>query len=391
MTAAMSTLEGPDRITGRVVAFQGFLREHGYQAGIPESLAALEVARHVNVTDRHRLRAGLRSLNCCNQGEWARFDELFDAYWLPPNRTVLREATGGSAGEAHDRQEPSPRTRLLDDVRQGAGDASRIAADGDSTTQGGATAAESLAQRDFRHITREDELQALERLVDRLAARMRRRMVRRQQTASRGDDLHLRRTLRNSLQFGGEPIELSFRRRRRKAPHLVLLLDVSRSMSIYTYVMLRFVRALVLAFRQADAFVFHTRLVPVTDALKEKHMERMRDRLTLLSAGWSGGTRIGESIAEFNDEYAPRLVGRRSVVVVLSDGFDTGEAAQLGEQMRRLQSRARRVIWLNPLLGRCGYTPTAGGMAAALPWLDLFAPAHNLESLLALEHELIRV
>jgi uncharacterized protein with von Willebrand factor type A (vWA) domain len=131
--------------------------------------------------------------------------------------------------------------------------------------------------------------------------------------------------------------------------------------------------------------------VSVSDALKEPDAERMRDRLMLLSSGWSGGTRIGESLQTFNDDFAARIVDRRTIVVIVSDGFDTGDSHVLSAEMQRLKARARRVVWLNPLLGRMEYRPIAAGMSAALPWVDLFAPAHNLESLLALEAELVKL
>ena len=110
-----------------------------------------------------------------------------------------------------------------------------------------------------------------------------------------------------------------------------------------------------------------------------------------MSSGWSGGTRIGESLRSFNDDFAGQLVGRRSVVVIVSDGFDTGEPSLLSGELQRLRTRARRLVWLNQLLGRPGYEPRSAGMCAALPWLDLFAPAHNLESLMALETELVKL
>lgn len=390
MNEASDSGDGAGILLERIVGFQAFLRAHGYSAGVPETIDALRVAETFEATNRRRLRAGLRSLLCSGKRDWARFDDLFDRYWLPPNRRVLRESSGPD-DESGSAQVPGDDAskKLLEDVRQGGGDAHRVG--GGNAVQGGASASESLEKRDFRFLTRDEELQAVERLADRLAARMRRRVARRQRIAAVGTRLNLRRTIRQSLQYGGMPISLRFQRRRRKPPHLVLLLDVSRSMSIYTYMLLRFTRAIVRGFRRADAFVFHTRLVPVSEALLEKNMAHMRDRLSLISAGWSGGTRIGESLATFNQRYLAKLVNRRSVVIIISDGFDTGDPAQLSGQMRALHSRARRVVWLNPLLGRDGYRPVSAGMCAALPHVDLFLPAHNLDSLLALETELARL
>jgi uncharacterized protein with von Willebrand factor type A (vWA) domain len=394
MTAGTAEFDLPDIDAGdalvqRLVGFQAFLREQGYLAGIPEAQDALRVASIIGVTDRRRLRAGMQSLLCSGHREWERFGELFDAYFMPPNRSAFRESRGGGANDTDSTQLDSrPSSHLIESLRQGGDGGTGIA--GDEAAQGGASEAESLEKKDVRVMTQE-EVDELERLVDRLAARMCRRMVRRQKISAKAGKLHLRRTLRNSLQTGGVPIDLSYRQRRRKPPHLVVLLDVSRSMSIYTYLMLRFTRAIVRSFRRADAFIFHTRLVPITDALKETNADRMRDRLTLLSQGWGGGTRIGECLRAFNDRYAGALVSRRTAVVLVSDGYDTGSPELLGREMERLHARAHRVIWLNPLLGRLNYEPVAGGMAAALPHIDMFAPAHNLESLLALESELVRL
>jgi uncharacterized protein with von Willebrand factor type A (vWA) domain len=381
-------IDAGDALVRRLVGFQAFLREQGFLTGIPEAQDALRMAGVIGITDRRRLRAGLRSLLCSGHREWERFGELFDAYFMPPNRSAFRESRGG-ANDANSTQLDSGRSSgLIESLRQGGDGSTGIA--GNEAAQGGASEAEALEKKDVRVMT-QDEVDELERLVDRLAARMCRRMVRRQKISAKAGKLHLRRTLRNSLQTGGVPIDLSYRQRRRKPPHLVVLLDVSRSMSIYTYLMLRFTRAIVRSFKRADALIFHTRLVSITDALKETNADRMRDRLTLLSQGWGGGTRIGECLHAFNGRYAGALVGRRTAVVLVSDGYDTGSPELLGREMERLHARAHRVIWLNPLLGRLNYEPVAGGMAAALPHIDMFAPAHNLESLLALEPELVQL
>jgi len=159
-------------------------------------------------------------------------------------------------------------------------------------------------------------------------------------------------------------------------------------MSLYSFFFLCFARGLLGAFRDAECFVFHTRLVRVSDALRERDPFRMREKLSLISFGWSGGTRIGECLQRFNAEHAGHMLGPHSIVVVMSDGLDTGPPDVLGEALAAIRRRARRLVWLNPLLGRPGYVPLAAGMQAALPHVDRFAPAHNLDSLMALESAL---
>jgi uncharacterized protein with von Willebrand factor type A (vWA) domain len=162
-------------------------------------------------------------------------------------------------------------------------------------------------------------------------------------------------------------------------------------MSLYTAFFVRFLHGVVDAFREAEAFVFHTRLVHVSDSLRDRDVARAVDRLSLMAQGIGGGTRIGESLAVFNQWHAKRVINSRTAVMIVSDGYDTGAPERLGQEMRRLRQRCRRIIWLNPLIGWQGYAPQARGMQAALPYVDLFAPAHNIESLAALEPYLARI
>jgi uncharacterized protein with von Willebrand factor type A (vWA) domain len=261
----------------------------------------------------------------------------------------------------------------------------------DEGTRGGASWQESTGQTDFRLLNDPREVRAIEDLAERLARRMRRRVQRRQRLARYGRRIHLRRTIRASLRYGGTPIDLVYQRRLRVLPRLVLLLDVSRSMSLYSYFFLRFARGMLGAFRDAHAFIYHTRLIPVSDVLRERNADKAKEKLGVIALGWAGGTRIGESVQAFNEHHASKLLNSRSIVVVMSDGFDTGPATLLAEQLILIRRRARKIVWLNPLLGREGYEPLAAGMQAALPLIDVFAPAHNLESLAALEDQLVNL
>jgi uncharacterized protein with von Willebrand factor type A (vWA) domain len=220
---------------------------------------------------------------------------------------------------------------------------------------------------------------------------MRARLVRREQIRRRGRRIDLRRTIHRNVSHGGTLLDLAWRRRKAKPLRLVLLLDASGSMELYTAFFVRFLHGVVDCFREAEAFVFHTRLAHVSASLRDRNVARAVDRLSLMAQGIGGGTRIGESLATFNRWHARRVINSRTAVMIVSDGYDTGEPDRLAAEMRRLRRRCRRIIWLNPLIGWRDYRPQARGMRAALPYVDLFAPAHNLASLAALEPYLARI
>ena len=370
-------------LTRRLVGFVRLLRDNGFALGLREAEDAVRAAEAMSVAEPEPLRRGLRALLCSCERDWRQFDELFDAYWL--RRGMRRAAvSGGGAGGARTRRSSPPIAAgfELPDRLEREGDVADAMPEGRA---GGASAVESLAQADLRHIHDRHELERLHALAERLAARMRHRLSRRKKARRRGHRLDFRRVIHRSVQTGGTPIRLVFRRRRDKPVRLVALLDVSGSMSPYSTFFVRFLKSILDSFREADAFVFHTRLVHIGPALGERNAERAIERLSLLAQGWAGGTRIGESLAAFNRSYAAGVLNRRSIVIVVSDGYDTGPPEQLAREMAALRRRARRIVWLNPMLGWRGYEPVARGMAAALPHVDLFAPAHNLESLCALE------
>jgi uncharacterized protein len=377
----------PDFLVRRFVGFVHLLREREFRVGVLEALDSLRTADRGALLEQDRLRASLKSLLCSDPEEWHTFDELFDRYWLPPNRTMWQQRGLGSArASGVEGTEARSRGGVTQADRAQDGDDADADAGG---ARGGASRRESLAQVDFSLFVDDEQRRQVERMAERIARAIRKRLVRRMRIDRLGRRVHLRRTIRRSLSYGGMPLNLAFRRRRRRLPRLVLLLDVSRSMSLYSLLFLRFARGMLAAFNDAQAFAFHTRLVSVTDTLRERDSERLREKLEIISLGWSGGTRIGESLERFNREYAATALGKRAVVIIVSDGLDTGAPELIAEQLAAIRRHARRIVWLNPLLGRPGYEPTAGGMQAALPFIDVFAPAHNLESLMALESRLI--
>jgi uncharacterized protein len=234
----------------------------------------------------------------------------------------------------------------------------------------------------------QNDLATLEQISLRLFKQMSRRLAgRRRIGASRGQ-VDLRKTIRRSISRGGEPINLRYRERKPRPHRLVTLLDISGSMSPYSLFLVKFLYALQKHFRHVDTFLFSTGLVEITSLFRTQRLQDALQALSQKPAGWSGGTSIGGSLREFNQFHRRKLRSSDTLFVILSDGWDTGEPSVLATELGAVKRRVRRLIWLNPLLGLKDYQPLTGGMRAALPHIDVFAPAHNLESLLALEKHL---
>jgi uncharacterized protein with von Willebrand factor type A (vWA) domain len=365
-------------LRNRLTGFAGFLRANGYGVGGGDAARVLETTQRVGLMDREVLRWSLKALLCGRSDEWRRFDALFDAYFLPPNRRVLAETHAAAAGLPElsgalgDADQPPPSASA---AQEEAGP------DDGHAGRHGASREESLASTDFRDLNRADQVRDIEVLMRRFARRLKHLELRREARVDHGRRLDLQGTIRRSVASGGTPFRLAWKDRRRVRPRLVLLLDVSRSMSQYSFFFLRLARALCAELADVHCFIFHTRLTGVGEALRDPDPWRAQERLHLLAAGWAGGTRIGESLQEFNRQYAPRLVHSRTAVIIVSDGYDTGEPEVLGAALAALRRRARRILWVNPLLSRPDFSPASRGMQAALPHLDLFAPGADLASI----------
>jgi uncharacterized protein len=358
------------RSAERLVGFAGFLRANGFAVGGGETIEVLRTAEHVGVLDARVLRWSLQALLCGRSAEWRRFDALFDAWFLPPN--AWQAAAAGSFSREH-RGRSADGGASARGTGGGAGDAPRAFH--------AASDREALGATDFRALTRREDLLAIEALMRRFARRLKHVRLRREARARLGARLDLAATIRRSVGSGGTPLRLAWRRQRRVRPRLVLLIDVSRSMAPYSFFYLRLTRALSAELTDIRSFIFHTHLTAVSEALQDPDPYRAQQRLQIIAQGWAGGTRIGASLAQFNREHAPRCVHSRTALIIVSDGYDSGEPEQLAAALAALRRRARRVVWLNPLCAQSDYTPVSEGMQAALPHLDLLAPGADLVSL----------
>ncbi len=371
-----------------MMAFGQVLRAAGLPVTVTELIDAVRALEVVDLMDRQEVFLALRACLVARHEEMPIFERCFDRFWK------FRAADG----QGLDGLLPAaPSAPPADEDRQGAAPGQPPAAlalegweeenaeAGEPLEVPGLSDQELLMEQDFSSFPAE-ELDEVARLTALIARRLARRVSRRRRPTRRRGVLDFRRTMRANM-MKGEIIELRRRERRRRKLRLVLLCDVSGSMDLYSRFLMQFLYALQNVFGKVETFTFATRLTRVTELLKSASYRVALRRLTDVR-GFSGGTRIGESLQEFNRNWS-HLVDRHTIVVLLSDGWDTGEPDLLAHELLTIKRRAARLIWLNPLLGNPSYEPLTRGMAVALPLIDHFAAAHNLASLRDLASHLV--
>jgi uncharacterized protein with von Willebrand factor type A (vWA) domain len=369
------------RALGAAVSrFAALLRADALPVTVIQVLDAVRALDHLDIADRSELYLGLRAVFVSRPEEQPTFDRIFDAFWragaqadpgipgLVTPSLAASDESGLTAAAGQKREALALDTWGDDDEGGESDEPLGVPAVSDR---------ESMVGQDFATFA-PDQLDEVLRLTIMIARRLARRISRRRRPVRRRGRVDLRRTLRANL-TRADLIDLPFRARKPKKTKLVLLCDVSGSMDLYSRFLLQFLFAVQNVFRRVETFTFSTRLTRITDHLRSRSYRQVLRRLGEVR-DWSGGTRIGESFLEFNREWG-RIVDRRTIVIILSDGWDTGDPDVLATELLRIKRRAARVIWLNPLLGNPSYEPLTRGMAAALPLVDHFAPAHNLASL----------
>jgi len=367
---------------GLIADFSRRLRERSVSTTTGSTIDGVRALAAVEATDKSDVRLAFRSLFVHRRNDLVVFDEVFEEWWA---------AVHSSAAKVRHlaEQDRNPSVIAPSDEPQRANVATALTRwasslgeteDGETVPLAAPSTRDATGTKDFRLYTSED-LAALEQVAASIVRRLRIRRSRRWRHARRRGRLDPRRIVRLALATGGDPIRLAHRERALRRTKLVVLCDVSGSMDLYSRFLLQVVYALQRAFARVETFVFSTRVVRITDSLSQGSYRKALDALAAVpDGGWSGGTKIGASVDAVRMGW-PRLFDRRTAVIILSDGWDTGEPEVLGNALAALRRRAGRIIWLNPLLGSPTYQPLTRGMQAALPHLDIFAPAHDIASL----------
>ena len=376
-------------LAANIVHFAGLLRRTGLPVGSDSVIAASRALALLGLEDRNQVRAALRSLMVRRREHQELFDGAFDLFWRDPAEAEHANMAALVDGRPPQERAPSPGNRRLNEAmaqprQQREQDR---APDQDATLT--VSAVEQLQTMDFEQMSAA-QIDDARAAIRRLTLPMDRQRTRRFRADPSGPRIDLAATLRTSLRRGGEMLEVSRRRRVVRPPPLVVLCDISGSMARYAQVLLHFLHAVANSRPNVHVFLFGTRLSNITRQLKHRDAEVAFQMVSAAVPDWSGGTRIGETIAAFNARWAKRVLGQGAVVLLMTDGLDRDGGAGLSEAMDRLRRSSRRLVWLNPLLRWDGFQPKSLGIRAMLPHVDDFRTIHNLDSLRSLVELLSR-
>lgn len=356
------------------------LRWAGLAVSTEQALDFARALTFIQIGERDQVYHAARCILVSRHEHLSLFDTLFNAFWRMTAETPPATARQTMPRAPRHDHQPALITYMASKARPADPELDGIDRSGTYSDM------EILQRKDFLQLT-PDELDAVKSLMREMRWRACFRRTRRRVAGRDGNMLHLRRVVAAAVRHGGVPLVLARQTRKIKQRPIVLIADISGSMEKYSRLVLQFFYGMAHSLKDVECFVFGTRLTRITLPLRLKNIDRAINEAAREVVDWSGGTRIGESLAMFNRQWGRRVLRRGAIVMIVSDGWERGSVEMLRREMRYLQLRCYRLIWLNPLMGKTGYQPLVEGMAAARPWIDDFMPLHNLHSLsLLAEH-----
>ena len=380
------------RLAPNVMHFARLLRRAGLPVGPGEVIAAAEALTHVDITDRRVMRAALQAVMLRRHEHALLFDQAFSVFWRNPDAAKFAQMLAAMDGRAPREEKAAAGARRLAEAMQAAKSREQEPRPDERREVDAllsASGQERLESLDFEAMSAE-EIAAAKAEIARLTLPLDERRTRRFRLAARGSRVDLKRTLRDSMRHSGEVFDIARRVPLTRPPPLVVLCDISGSMARYAQILLHFLHAVANERDRVTTFLFGTRLTNISRQLARRDPEEAFEQVAGAVPDWSGGTRIGEALGQFNRLWARRVLAQGAVVLLVTDGLDREGAVGLADNMARLHRSSRRLIWLNPLLRYDGFAPKSQGARAMLPYVDEFRPVHNLASLRALIASLSR-
>jgi uncharacterized protein with von Willebrand factor type A (vWA) domain len=369
-----------------MMAFARALKQLGIKVSLSQVLDASRSADLVDIGERSDFRAMLRANLISQKEDFPVFDMVFDCFWREQSYERVPMETMEIQGTPTESDAPEGGDEeggLEEAVSEAIANENLQLENLDEFAIPTYSPQELMNRKDFSEMGVE-ESRAIARAIMLIATKIATQISRRKKIGRKGNAVDPRWTMRRSMKYGGEVIELVHRKKRIKKTRVVLLCDVSGSMDCYSRFLIQFMYGLQNELWGVETFVFSTSLSRITHLIRTKDIVNALEKISGSILGWSGGTNIGRSLHTFNRNFAPSMVTHRTVVVIISDGWDRGDVSLLEREMQDLKRRAKKIIWLNPLLASENYEPLCKGMQAALPYLDLFLSVHNVNSLVSL-------
>lgn len=364
----------------QITDFCRLLRHKGINVSTTNQLSWCRSLDLIDIGEREAFYHTARTNLLANQADRETFDIAFNLFWRYPRpefQAVDTERETPEPSSLQDLYDAADEADILDQWMDFEDEAAENGQEDDPIAY---SAEELLTRKDFSEFTAEDMEKARD-IIAKLAQVLATRLSRRKVVGKKGRGIDFRRSWRKSLAHGGEPLELMRKQPKIKKTKILLLCDVSGSMDCYAKFLIQFIYGMQQALREVEVAVFSTHLTNITGLLRRKGLAEGLNEVANVVPDWSGGTKIGESLLEFYRQFAHSFSAYRSVVILISDGWDRGDVDILRRSMEMLHRHAHRLIWLNPLLGSDNYQPICRGIRTALPYVDYFLPAHNLESL----------
>ena len=369
-----------------MMAFARALKQLGIKVSLSQVLDASRSADLVDIGERADFRALLRANLISQKEDFPVFDMVFDCFWREQSYERVPMETMEIQGTPTESDAPEGGDEeggLEEATSEAIANENLQLENLDEFAIPTYSPQELMNRKDFSEMGVE-ESRAIARAIMLIATKIATQISRRKKIGRKGNAVDPRWTMRRSMKYGGEVIELVHRKKRIKKTRVVLLCDVSGSMDCYSRFLIQFMYGLQNELWGVETFVFSTSLSRITHLIRTKDIVNALEKISGSILGWSGGTNIGRSLHTFNRNFAPSMVTHRTVVVIISDGWDRGDVSLLEREMQDLKRRAKKIIWLNPLLASENYEPLCKGMQAALPYLDLFLSVHNVNSLVSL-------
>jgi uncharacterized protein len=362
----------------QIIRFSRQLHEAGINVNLTNLIDLFSCIKYIDIGKPDDFYAANSATLISNQHDLVLFDQIYNAFWYGKqiNEETKQEPTNKDSDDETRSLEKDQQQEIRQEEQVPNSDRPESTQASSQTTY---SPKEYLMKKDLGLMSPE-ELEQARSLIAELITIIANVQNRRRKKNHKGHELFFREMFRRNASHGSDGMEILFRKRRIKKTRLILLCDVSGSMERYSRFLIHIIYAMYQELNLLEVAVFSTHMTVITDCLNTDKIDDSLDKITRTAHDWAGGTDIGQCLQEFNHYLSQEISTTRTIIVILSDGWDRGNASNMANEMKRLQGIAHKILWLNPLMGHNEYQPLCQGMQTALPFIDYFMPAHNLES-----------